>query len=213
MEEKSNEEIRMDIGQIRETLGTHQTEQIQESSVMHAAVLIPLVQRDGALHVLFEERNRSIPQGGEICFPGGQLEPGESPAEAAVRETAEELLIAAEQIELIAPMHRLSANGARIIDSFLGRLQGYEGTWEPDEVARTFLIPLDSFLQTPPEVYEGRSRVIPGGDFPYDLIPGGRDYRFASTLQKFYFYRTEFGVIWGLTAKLLYHFTETLRQS
>ena len=203
----------MEIDQIKLEVRGHDAELIREAPVMRASVLIPLVERGGVTCVLFEERNRNIPQGGEICFPGGQLEENEAPAETAVRETAEELLLRREQIEVLAPLHRLEASGSRTIDSFLGILHGYEDTWAPDEVARTFLLPLKQFIDTPPEVYKGRSKVIPGGDFPYELIPGGRDYRFASSPQKFYFYRTDFGVIWGLTAKLLYHFTELLRPS
>ena len=77
------------------------------------AVLIPLVEKEGELHILFEVRQAGIRQGGEICFPGGMIEEGETAEEAAVRETAEELLIPAEKIEVIAPMHVMSGPGGR----------------------------------------------------------------------------------------------------
>ena len=48
-------------------------------------------------------------------------------------------------------------------------------------------------------------------DFPYELIPNGRDYPFRKMARRFYFYETEDGVIWGLTAELLFHFLELLR--
>ena len=57
-----------------------------------ASVLIPLLQVRGEWNILFEVRNPGITQGGEICFPGGRVEPGEKPSDAAVRETQEELL-------------------------------------------------------------------------------------------------------------------------
>ncbi|NEU34154.1 CoA pyrophosphatase, partial [bacterium LRH843] len=57
------------------------------------AVLVPLVQKQDELHVLFEVRAHHLRrQPGEICFPGGKIEPNDStPQDAAVRETTEEL--------------------------------------------------------------------------------------------------------------------------
>ena len=55
------------------------------------AVLCPLVERPDGLHLLFEVRSAGVSQSGETCFPGGQMEPGETPADCALRETAEKL--------------------------------------------------------------------------------------------------------------------------
>ncbi|MBQ6458187.1 MAG: CoA pyrophosphatase, partial [Exiguobacterium sp.] len=50
-----------------------------------AAVLIPLVQIDQEWHVVFEVRAHTMrQQPGEISFPGGRLENGETPVEAAI---------------------------------------------------------------------------------------------------------------------------------
>ena len=57
------------------------------------AVLCPLVERPNGLHLLFEVRSAGVSQSGETCFPGGQMEPGEAPADCALRETEEELSI------------------------------------------------------------------------------------------------------------------------
>lgn len=201
----------MNLDELRALDWDRKAEPIRPPGTLLASVLIPLVERDGALYVLFEEREAHILQGGEICFPGGHLEAGETPAEAAVRETAEELLLHRDQVELIAPMHIMSGHGRREIHSFLGLLRDYRGGRDETEVARTFLLPLDWLLRNPPETCEGRIKVEPGPDFPYDLIPGGRDYPWADTRRRFYFYRTEEGVIWGLTAELLHEFLELLR--
>ena len=56
------------------------------------AVLCPLVERPDGLHLLFEVRSAGVSQSGETCFPGGQMEPGETPADCALRETEEELV-------------------------------------------------------------------------------------------------------------------------
>lgn len=44
------------------------------------AVLVPLVRRRGAAHLLFEVRADTLNrQPGEVCFPGGRIEAGEPP--------------------------------------------------------------------------------------------------------------------------------------
>ena len=42
-------------------------------------------------------------------------------------------------------------------------------------------------------------------DFPYEFLPGGREYPWHRIPRRFYFYESEGGVIWGITAELLYH--------
>ena len=65
------------------------------------AVLCPLVERPDGLHLLFEVRSAGVSQSGETCFPGGQMEPGETPADCALRETEEELSIPRAEIRLL----------------------------------------------------------------------------------------------------------------
>ncbi|MBQ2617853.1 MAG: CoA pyrophosphatase, partial [Oscillospiraceae bacterium] len=66
----------MDLTELKTRLGGHEAELIRPPRTLLAAVLVPLLERDGALHVLFEQRDAHIMQGGEICFPGGHVEPG-----------------------------------------------------------------------------------------------------------------------------------------
>ena len=70
-----------------------------------AAVLIPLLPNGNSYDVLFEVRSAGIAQPGDICFPGGTMEPGETPEVAAVRETTEELLVSREQIRVLRTMN------------------------------------------------------------------------------------------------------------
>ena len=202
----------MKLETIRQAVRGHEAELILPPHPRFTAVLIPLVEIGGALHVLFQVRSQSVDQPGEVSFPGGHVEAGETAAEAAVREACEELLLRPEQVELLAPMHRLADRGTLIIDSFLGVLHDYEGSYLSEEVARVFTVPLSFFLEQPPEIYDTRLRFDPPEDFPFALIPGGRDYPFFPVPRRMYFYRTE-PVIWGLTADLLSHCADVLRET
>ena len=169
------------------------------------AVLIPLVEKEGELHILFEVRLATIRQGGEICFPGGRIEKNETPEEAAVRETSEELLLSPQNIEVIAPLHVMSGPGGAKICSCLGVLHGYTGTYSNDEVDHIFTVPLRWFAENTPRISDGAMTVKTAEDFPYEFLPGGRDYPWNTIPRRFYFYETRGGVIWGLTAELLHH--------
>ena len=201
----------MELKDIRQRLSGHEAELIRPKNIVIASVLVPLVEQGGEMHVLFEKRESHIPQGGEICFPGGHAEGSETPAEAAVRETSEELMMPIENIELLAPLHVLPGRGIKEVHSFLGILHDYKGGADPAEVERVFTLPLSRLLETPPKIYKGRLQVQPGDDFPFDAIPGGKNYPFAYATRKFYFYDSPCGAIWGLTAEMLYNFLELLR--
>jgi 8-oxo-dGTP pyrophosphatase MutT (NUDIX family) len=54
------------------------------------AVLIPFVTTEEGKALLLEVRSQLVKQPGEICFPGGRVEAGETPVETAVRETCED---------------------------------------------------------------------------------------------------------------------------
>lgn len=194
---------------IRSRITGRKTEEIRPVRRRNA-VLIPLIEEDGELSILFEVRQADIRQGGEICFPGGMVEETETPSQAAARETAEELLIPEDSIEVLAPMHRMSGPGGAQIDSFLGVLHGYTGSYSAEEVDHVFKVPLSWFAQHAPRLSEGAMAVETAEDFPYGCIPGGRDYPWRKIPRTFYFYETEGGVIWGMTAELLYHCLKVL---
>ena len=202
----------MDLNTLQAQVKDHTPELILPERPVFTAVMIPLVEKDGQLQVLFEVRSEDIAQGGEVSFPGGHVEPGELARDTAHRESCEELLLRPEQVEILSPMHRMTDRGRLVIDSFVGLLHDYAGTFSPAEVARVFTVPLDWLLDNPPEIYRAELEIQPGPDFPYELIPGGRDYPFFRPQRRFYFYRREEAVIWGMTADLLYHFIEFLKQ-
>ena len=168
------------------------------------AVLLPLVWQDGGWQVLFEVRAARIAQPGEVCFPGGHLEPGETPAEAALREACEELCLEAGQLRLLGEGDRVLTPAGVEVYPFVAVLSGYAGTFAEAEVAGTFTVPLDWLKANPPLQAEVRTQTVPGEDFPYHLIPGGRDYPWGRAKYGVLFWQYGGQVIWGLTAKVLY---------
>ena len=88
------------------------------------AVLVPLVERGGELSLLYEVRSAKLKrQPGEVCFPGGRMEPGESPVECALRETWEELGIPQEKIRVIAPLDYVYHRAGFLLYPILGQLE------------------------------------------------------------------------------------------
>ncbi len=178
-----------------------------------SAVLLPLVPKDDDLHVLFEVRARHLKrQPGDICFPGGRKEDGDKTLlDTAVRETAEELGITKEGIEVIAPLDYLVTPFSSIVYPYLGLIRNPEEiVVNKGEVERVFTVPLSFFQQAEPQRYDLAIEVKPQDDFPYHLIEKGKNYdwRTGTFPEYFYFYGEE--VIWGLTARIMQHFLKEM---
>ena len=55
--------------------GSRRAGRLEKEKIRRAAVLVPLIQKGGEYHVVFEVRAGSLKtQPGEICFPGGAVE-------------------------------------------------------------------------------------------------------------------------------------------
>lgn len=177
---------------------------IKEMELKHYAVLIPLIKKEDTYHVLFQVRSKSLSrQPGEICFPGGKVEPKETSKEAALRETKEELLLKDEHISYLGPLDYLVTPYGTRIDPFLGELKDYQGTYSDAEVDSVFTVPLSFFKETQPLTVENVLQTKIKEDFPTDLVPKGNQYPWAKGKSYVHFYEYEGHVIWGLTAKLL----------
>lgn len=169
-----------------------------------AAVLVPFVNVGGELQVLFEERASSLrAQPGEICFPGGAIEAGETARAAALRETCEELCQTQDKIRLLGAMDGELGPSGGIVWPYVGELLDYHGAYSANEVARVFTVPVAWLLTHPAKEYTTYMVTETEADFPYHLLPGGASYPWRKKKHMVAFYETTEGVIWGLTARIL----------
>jgi peroxisomal coenzyme A diphosphatase NUDT7 len=163
-----------------------------------------MIQMGEVTYLLFEKRSNKLRyQPGEICFPGGKIEIGESMMECAIRETVEELQVSQNQIEIIGPGDIFISPFNLIIHSFIGEIKGYNNTFSTDEVEEIIKVPIDFFRVHQPEMFESKLINELAVNFPYERIQGGTKYPWAKGTYDILFYQYESWNIWGLTAQII----------
>ncbi|GGJ81682.1 coenzyme A pyrophosphatase [Lentibacillus kapialis] len=204
----------MDLESITNKIKDHTPAVLGHKQFMKSAVLLPLIQKTDELHVLFEVRSETMRrQPGEICFPGGRIDPQDKdPQSAAIRETTEELGISETKISDVSPLDYLVTPFGMIVYTHAGLINTDE-QFNPNlsEVEEIFTVPLSFFLERDPEIYHVNLQVKPDKTFPFDLVPGGENYNWRTSHIDEYFYIYGGKVIWGLTARILAHFVELMR--
>jgi len=114
-----------------------------------SSVLMPLfLNRELELSIILTLRPDHLAHGGQISFPGGGIEIGETAKQAAMRETCEEIGIHSNNIDIagkLTPLYLRRTNN--FIEPFVGKL-----TTDPDlsitnrEVEEVIPIAVDSLL-------------------------------------------------------------------
>lgn len=110
-----------------------------------AAVLVPLVEREGGLTVLLTRRTAHLrDHGGQIAFPGGRVEPEDpSVSHTALRETQEEIGLPPERIEVLGVLDDYTTATAFSITPVVGLVHPpFELKLDSFEVDEAFEMPL-----------------------------------------------------------------------
>lgn len=176
------------------------------------AVLVPLIEKDGEIHILYEVRAEGLPQEGQVCFPGGRVEADEKPSECAIRETCEEIGILPSEINLIGPLDYVHSYSNATIYPFLGTINPKEINPNPDEVKEIFLVPFSFFVETKPLIYQYDVMPKVKEDFPYETVEKDSNYRWRKGITNIPIYRYFDYPIWGLTAQITSRLVEIMTE-
>lgn len=97
-------------------------ENFERPAWRRAAVLVLLYPGEGGLRFPLTRRREDLPHHpGQISLPGGSVEAGEGPEEAALRETAEELGVRPSEVEILGRLSPLKVPPSGFeIDPFVG---------------------------------------------------------------------------------------------
>ena len=181
----------LDRSRLTSLLQAFPRQTIAPGTLRAAAVLVPLFPRNGRDFLLFTERTAHLEHhAGEISFPGGGFDAGDTDLSAtALRETEEELGIARTQIELLGRLDDFySVHGYHVVP-FVGIIPPPDDLQhDPFEIAATFEAPLDHFRD--PAVHHVQDWQHRGRRIPVD------------------FYQYKEHTIWGLTAAILRQFLD-----
>ncbi|MFT6775183.1 MAG: 8-oxo-dGTP pyrophosphatase MutT (NUDIX family) [Paracoccaceae bacterium] len=156
-----------------------------------AAVLCPVVERDGVLRVILTRRADHLnAHAGQVAFPGGKRDPSDpSLADAALREAEEEIGLPRAMVRMLGRIDGHETGTGFAITPFVGLVDpAFVARPDPSEVAEVFEPPL-SFLMDPAR----RRRET-------------REWQGIS--RQFYAIPWEGRYIWGATARILVSLAE-----
>ena len=160
-----------------------------------AAVLAPLIIREGVLKLIFTRRADHLQaHAGQISFPGGRQNVGrESLAECALRETEEEIGIGPDMIDLI------------------GRFESYE------TVTGYEVTPFVGMVTQEPEFRIDEGEVAEVFEAPFDFLMNPVNHRleeaeFRGRLRRYYAMPYKSRYIWGATAGMLKALSDRLTE-
>jgi 8-oxo-dGTP pyrophosphatase MutT (NUDIX family) len=157
-----------------------------------AAVLIPVIAHPDGATILLTQRAAALRQhSGQVAFPGGKIEDGETPWRAALRETQEEIGLDRRHIDPVGWLEPyLTGTGFRILPAVAIVEPSFTLKINPLEVEDVFETPL-SFLMNAAN-HQRHWREWQGRRRHFYAMPFGDRY------------------IWGATAGILRHLYERL---
>lgn len=158
-----------------------------------AAVLIPVVARPEGATVLLTRRADTLARHtGQIAFPGGRLDPGETAVQAALREADEEVALNPAGVEVLGLSDAYETGTGFLVTPVIGWLETPPVTTpSPDEVAEVFETPWDFLMDA-----ANHRR-----DF-YDIDDGLRRWFWAMPWGERYIWGVTAGILKGLHARL-----------
>ena len=157
-----------------------------------AAVLAAMTEREDPGFLLLHRPSTMRAHPGQIAFPGGKIDPGETPTEAALREAWEELGIRESDVRIIGTSDLYRTHSGYEITPVLAVVPpDIEIHPNPTEVARWFEAPA-AFLLDPANHIE-------------------RQVEWEGSMRTYYEITWAEHQIWGVTAALIVNLSRRLR--
>jgi mutator protein MutT len=183
------------LDRLRVILRNRPAVEIHAPQHRRACVLIPLIRNGGGWSILFTRRSEHLAaHSGQIAFPGGSVEQGETLERAAMREAEEEVGIPSQHVELIGRLDDVITHSGFLVAPFAGVIhEPIDYVMQEAEVVEVFEVPVEALLDVSnPEV-----RYVPFRNKQYPA----------------YFYRHGPHEIWGLTGRMLKAFLDLVWQA
>jgi 8-oxo-dGTP pyrophosphatase MutT (NUDIX family) len=180
--------------QVRAVVASHRKKAVSDGHLIQSAVLVPLLCKDGELHVLLTERTQGVrAHKGQVCFPGGATShDDESLLATALREAWEETGVSPSDVEVIGEIDdNVVRSTGYVITPFVGFVPyPYPFQASEFETSEIFFVPLSVFMD--PLRFYRQERVIDGHYYYGPVCDFDRH------------------VIWGATARILEHLVSLL---
>ncbi len=153
----------------------------------HSAVLVVLHDGPDGPEALLTKRSMHLRHHrGEISFPGGRMEPGETPAQAALREAWEEVALDPERVTVHAELDHLST-----------------------VVSQSYIVPVVATVASRPDLRAHQAEVdeilwVPLSELAHPAAFREERWGIPPLDHPVYFFEITDETIWGATARMLH---------
>ena len=169
-----------------------------------SAVLAPFYEDDGEVYVVLTRRGWGLrSHTGEVSFPGGRQDPGETLVEAALREAHEEVDLPPSAVEVLGELdHLMTVTSRSFIVPFVGLVAGGRPALRanPNEVDAVLHVPARELLLDGVFREERWTFATPPPWAAPDVVASG-----GPVERSIFFFELVGDTIWGATAAMLRH--------